>query len=794
MRRAARTLLLWSLWIASLAVLGVLVRNELSIGADLRLFLPSPTTADQRLVLDLVGEGPAARVLVIALEGASAERLADASRALAAALRGSEHFRLVSNGEVWLDELPDELVAYRFLLSPTLDRQAFDRDYLHEQLKARARDLASTASILIEPWLARDPTLELLKVVEQWQPTREPRRAFDVWFDRDETRALLVAQTSAPAFDPDRERAAIVELEQAFRTVSADQELAMTISGAGMFSVLMEARTREEAKRLSQVAAIGMIALLLIAYRRPSSVLLSALPLLSAGLAALAAVSVLFGTVHAITLAFGFTLIGVAQDYPLHLLSHRRADLAPREVARRLWPTLATGVASTCIAYLTFLFSGVTGLAQLGVFAVVGLAVAGLTTRFVLPSLMSPDGPDFARSERLGRISRSLTRLSRPRWIGVALLGSCATVLGLAPGSFWNDDLRSLTPVPEDLQAQDRDLREQLGTADLRHILAVDAPSSEAALVRLETLEPWLQSMVARGILHGYDHAARYLPSAATQRSRQSRLPDPESLRADLESLEARLPFRASAFNPFIDDVAQARMFPPLTLDDARASTLGASLEMLMTEQQGHTTALVTLSGVSDAAAIRELAASAPDDVRLLDLTEAAQSLIAGQRTRILWSLGIASVLLTAVVAFALRNRVRVMRVLTPMALTTLVVIAVLQAAGISLNLFHLMSLILAGGLGLDYALFFERAADDAAEQRRTLHAVLVCAISTFLVFALLASSTLPVLRAIGLPVAIGTISNFVLALLITQHGIARDATTIQNRVATDRKREGQNR
>jgi predicted exporter len=27
----------------------------------------------------------------------------------------------------------------------------------------------------------------------------------------------------------------------------------------------------------------------------------------------------LFGAVHGITLAFGFTLIGVAQDYPLHL-------------------------------------------------------------------------------------------------------------------------------------------------------------------------------------------------------------------------------------------------------------------------------------------------------------------------------------------------------------------------------------------------------------------------------------------------------------------------------------------
>ncbi len=70
---------------------------------------------------------------------------------------------------------------------------------------------------------------------------------------------------------------------------------------------------------------------------------------------------------------------------------------------------------------------------------------------------------------------------------------------------------------------------------------------------------------------------------------------------------------------------------------------------------------------------------------------------------------------------------------------------------------------------GLDYALFFERAAEDPAEQRRTLHAVIVCSLSTFLVFALLALSTLPVLRAIGITVAAGVVSNFVLALLLTR-------------------------
>ena len=95
----------------------------------------------------------------------------------------------------------------------------------------------------------------------------------------------------------------------------------------------MEARTRGAAESLARWATAGMLLVLLLAYRRVGALILSALPLASAAVAGLAAVGALFGSVHGITLAFGFTLLGVAQDYPLHLLSHRRPGVAPERVA-----------------------------------------------------------------------------------------------------------------------------------------------------------------------------------------------------------------------------------------------------------------------------------------------------------------------------------------------------------------------------------------------------------------------------------------------------------------------------
>jgi len=193
-----------------------------------------------------------------------------------------------------------------------------------------------------------------------------------------------------------------------------------------------------------------------------------------------------------------------------------------------------------------------------------------------------------------------------------------------------------------------------------------------------------------------------------------------------------------------------------------------ARVNSLLLDRDGHWTGLVTLTGLRDPAALGSLDADFPD-VTLLDLKQATESLVAHQRTRILYCLAASAVLLVLVVAFALRDATRVRRVLAPMALTTLVVLAGLHAAGVSLTLFHLIALVLAAGLGLDYALFFEHAADEPAEQRRTLHAVLVCSTSTLMVFALLALSSLPVLRDIGLTVSAGVISNFLLALLLTR-------------------------
>jgi predicted exporter len=69
-------------WIIAIAAVAVGVARTLKISSDLRSFMPPPQTADQKLLLDEIGEGPGSRLLLLAISGASPQQLARLSQGL----------------------------------------------------------------------------------------------------------------------------------------------------------------------------------------------------------------------------------------------------------------------------------------------------------------------------------------------------------------------------------------------------------------------------------------------------------------------------------------------------------------------------------------------------------------------------------------------------------------------------------------------------------------------------------------------------------------------------------------
>jgi predicted exporter len=533
--------------------------------------------------------------------------------------------------------------------------------------------------------------------------------------------------------------------------------------------VAVQARStiRSEVMLFSTLASLALAALLWWLFRGLRPVWLAALPLGAGLLAGAALVTAVFGYIHGITLAFGITVLGVALDYPLHLFAHaNRRGSSPAGAANTLWPALGLGAVSTAAVYALMAMTGFTGMAQLGLFVLTGILVAALTTRFILPGLLGHTG---LPAPRLPAPAWLLNPPRLGRWLLGALVLGALAVLAIAEPFPWEDDLSALNPVSEEQRRLDRQLRGELKLPDVRHVLLLRADSAEQALARTEALVPALDDLKTSGVVAGFDTASRVLPSRATQEARRQALPDADALGQNLRAAAREQGFRDGAFQPFLEDLKTARTQAPLTPQNLPPALAEALAPLLM--DQGETwLSLISLSGVSDPAALDGwVARQDQPTLTHLDFKALAEAVVTGFRdealTRLVWGvLAVAVILLVFT-----RSPGRSLRVLSAVGVGLILATAALVLLEVRLSLFHLMGLLLITGLCLDYAVFFSRPLGSLEDLRRNLGSVSACALSTALVFGLLALSALPVLRALGLTVLLGVIFSFLAAALLAQ-------------------------
>jgi predicted exporter len=562
-----------------------------------------------------------------------------------------------------------------------------------------------------------------------------------------------------PAFDMDHQAQALAAVRDTFERLPETRGLRLRISGVPLFAVQSRALIRDTARRLSWLASVGVALILLAGLRSLRLVALAALPVASGVLAGAAATLLLFGHLHTIALAFGITLIGVAVDYPIHQFTHAAGQGVTPRLLKEVWPIMRLGLVTTCLGFSALLFTDFGGLSQLGSFSIAGLLAAGAVTRFVLPTLVGQVGRDALGPLLSARLP------SRPfPWLPPLVALLAGGVLLWRGAGLWEHDLARLSPVPPQARTLDRLLREEMGAPEVDRLLLITGSSAEQVLRRSEALEPRLAALRRAGVLAHCDLPSRWLPSIHTQRQRQATLPGKESLAHNLEQALQGLPFKPGLFAPFLRAVERSRALPPLTPAMLADTPLGARLGMLLSRHGDTWVALATLSGLRSAAAVEQLAKSI-DGVSFVDLARDSARLVRNYRDQALRAALWGAALIVLVLGLALRRLRLVLRVVSPLLATVLGSAALLALAGQQLSLFHLVSLLLVLGIGTDYALFVALTPRENPAFPATVGSLFLCALSTLLVFGLLAVSGVPVLAAIGLTVFTGTVLSLLLSV-----------------------------
>jgi predicted exporter len=770
-----------AVWLSALAIAAVCIFRA-EFRADISAFLPNSPSVNQKLLVDQLKDGAVSRLLFLGIEIDDSSEAKPAllvlSRQLAANLRKDERWTIVANGEsIGAEKDGAFLLNNRYLLSD-IEPNTWSEAGLKQVLARARQQLTQNTGLFAKELLPRDPTGEMMRMIEVLSAKNVAETESGTWMSSPvgagKHRAVLMAQTKVAGIDLDGQEQAIAAVRQAFddaktthSKVPKVQAATLLLSGPGYFSAISRDRIKSDATVFSSIATAMVVALIWFVYRSFVVMGLGLIPVVSGVLVGIAAVSLSFGYVHGLTLGFGATLIGEAVDYGVYLLTLTKRGEA-RATIKLIWPTLRLGVLTSIFGFCAMVLSDFSGLQQLGVFSVAGLVAAVLVTRYVLPYLI-PASFQVRESGFGNQLKGIAGAAAKIRWP----LGLCLCAIALAGAilqrPLWSDDLSNISPISKQEQKLDEELRAALGAPDGRLLLVVESASAEQSLQGAEIAADTLNLLVEKNVLDSFESPSQFLPSEKKQRERQQRLPVNAALQENMARSALDSGFQPNTFEPFLADVEKARIGPLITRESLRGTQLINQIDALWVERPGSFTAMLPLKGVNDDVVLTKAIADLKQpNIRLLDLKTESNGIFEAYRLQALKYAALGLLAICLLLAVTLRSFTRMLKLVLPLLCSVFVTGLLLMLMGVSLSIFHLVAFLLVVAIGSNYALFFDQFIND-----ETLGAVLVslvvCNLSTVFGFGVLALSSMPVLKAIGGTVAIGTVLTLVFCAVYIQ-------------------------
>ena len=565
-----------------------------------------------------------------------------------------------------------------------------------------------------------------------------------------------------PAFSMGAQEAVIPLLEEARQAArKAVPQVEVMAAGVILYAAAAGAQASQEVSTIGFGSILGIIVLMWVTFHSLKPI---ALIMLSIGVGCLGALSVcwlLFERIHLLTLVFGASLIGGAQDYGTYFLCNRIAPdtsaLDSWQLLRRLLPALVLTLVTTVIGYMGLALTPFPGLRQMAVFSALGLIFAWLTVVFWFPMLVRTGTLKNARVVNWCAVSLErwpLLRFHRSElWVAGTFIALAA--LGLSRLGV-QDDIRLLQNPPKNLIDAQSKLSKLLDAPTPAQFYLVRGTTSEVVLQREEMLKDRLDPLIEKRVISGYQALSNWVPSSRAQAARRNLI--------DQTLLNANGPLAAVAAQ-----IGEDRNWVVATREHLLAASLplipGEFLKtpasepwrhLWLGEVDGGHGSIVALRGLTRAGLpLMQHAAAGLDGVQWVDKVGEISSVLGRYRKYMGWV-----VLLSYFAVYGLlypRYRQATWRVLAPTALASIATLALLGIAGQNLQLFHVLALMLLLGVGVDYGIFLHE--HPSRRDAIAWLAVGLSALSTLLSFGLLSLSKTPALQAFGLTMLIGTIT-----------------------------------
>lgn len=523
------------------------------------------------------------------------------------------------------------------------------------------------------------------------------------------------------------------------------------------FSVVAFA-SQETQQGFSEGTHIGLSAFLLICiiitvfFRSISASLFLFLVISSSLVVALSSCLYILGSMNILSLVIGTSLIGISVDYLFHYLS-KRMIYGALDARNRVFKPISFGLLSSCICYTLIYLSDIGVLREVAIFSMAGLLSAYLTTLLMMPILTR----HYKEKESL--LSRKLIEnhcsLLDSRFLKkVKFAAVCFVFAGGFAYSMLlpKNDISNFHSSPQYLLEHQKEI-ETLLDIDKQHKLLVISNNNINNLIEsANSIDLQLEKMVKEGFLQSHDSALKLLPFYRGSEDQKHFI---------LDYIDW---FLASDNDTFLDDETlssyQNRIanHENMSSDELWVSLSSSILEKYIYKADGKYFFIIYLNGVKDNKWVLEMAQK--DNAYFINGHDDINAYLMLVYNKVLLYLIIAYLMIFILMLSLFGIRDAIHCIAPPLVASSVALVAIL-VAGQSLNLFHLVGMLLVLGVGVDFSVFYRYA---KSLKDGVIAAIFMSMTSTVLAFGMMAFSHTPAIASFGLVVFVGMIVNYLVS------------------------------
>ena len=417
-------------------------------------------------------------------------------------------------------------------------------------------------------------------------------------------------------------------------------------------------------------------------------------------------------SLHILTFVFSTTLIGVCIDYSLHYFVEKSFD--------KLKKSMTISLISTTFAFLILFFSGVELLKQIAIFTITGLVSVYL---FVL--LFYPDMCKKLFSNYEKKLNFELNQKTR------IIILFCIFIIMLF-GVFrinFNDSIKNMYVPSKQMIYAEKLFSELTNSIGKTFFILVKGDNIEDILEREEDISK---------NINNYQSISRYIPSHKRQNENFALIKD----------------FYNNSLTNYAKDILNKEQINKLLRIDSPNEYLDVDFNSALADFMiNDKTSIMVVSGNKET--IKET------DSEIIDLPEIISDKIAKHRINCMKLILPVIFGLYLLLVFAYRNYLKAFKVILPSIIAVCFSLCFAALISKEINLFHILSLFLIIGFGLDYSVFRVSGVKNS-----TLAIFLSCATSAFS-FGLLAFTEFKLISSMGLILSVGLLSSYILSLVL---------------------------